>query len=435
MTAIQSRLATAWRERGLLIRSVVAIVVIIATEEMIGFACGLPAGLSPALAGIAAGGGMAGCVTLFALGVVRAKPIADVPRSQTFAAEANRAAALNRAASDLAAKQIDVISAKALLSANELGRYVELLDILRGHIGKVSAETEAAALDILTRLNEVDRPIQEMIAFLDRVDSSDGMTDLIDRTAAQMANNRRLLDEFRENCDGAGSESQTRLSEVHEMVADLTRVVGQVRVISKQTNMLSMNAAIEATRAGAAGKGFAVVASEVRQLARDSDKAAVDIQGGIANLQNAIRDTLQAMVHRHLDTERRALDAISGIISELTENLDRLLRHQRGVLTKIQQESQIIAQPILALIGSIQFQDVTKQKLDHVAQAMEAMTRHFGQLSAVLRDPGHDHDLDGIQAAMTELMKSYVMAQERDVHNVVVGSGLAEDKGLLVELF
>ena len=49
------------------------------------------------------------------------------------------------------------------------------------------------------------------------------------------------------------------------MVAELDRVVGQVRIISKQTNMLAFNAAIEATRAGQFGKGFAVVASEVKE--------------------------------------------------------------------------------------------------------------------------------------------------------------------------
>ena len=56
--------------------------------------------------------------------------------------------------------------------------------------------------------------------------------------------------------------------------------------------MLAINASIEATRAGQVGKGFAVVASEVKQLSRDSDQAAVDIQGGIGRLQDAINDTL-----------------------------------------------------------------------------------------------------------------------------------------------
>jgi hypothetical protein len=53
----------------------------------------------------------------------------------------------------------------------------------------------------------------------------------------------------------------------------------------------------------------------------------------------------------------------------------------------------------------------------------------------VLQDLGNDHDIDGIQAAITDLMTRYVMSQERNVHNAAIGSGKVEDKGPLVELF
>ena len=70
----------------------------------------------------------------------------------------------------IAAGQFDATSAKVLKVTAELGQYSELLGILRDQVGNVSSETEGAALDILTRLNEIDRNIQDMIAFLNQAD-------------------------------------------------------------------------------------------------------------------------------------------------------------------------------------------------------------------------------------------------------------------------
>lgn len=333
------------------------------------------------------------------------------------------------------ADRFDAISTKVALATSELGHYKELLGILREQIANVSVETEGAALDILTRLNEIDQLIQDMIAFLNHAGTSDMMVDLMDRTEARLAANRRLLDEFRAGRDEAAVESQERLAEVQGMVAELNRVVGQVRTISKQTNMLAFNAAIEAARAGQFGKGFAVVASEVKQLSRDSDKAALDIQDGILRLQSAISASMETIVHKRLDAERKGFEVITANMSELSENLERIMSHQRDVLLKIQEASEIIAHPIMSLIGSIQFQDITRQELLHVSHGIEFVASHAGQLRTVLEDFGRDHDLDSTQAAITELMAHYVMSQQRNIHSAATGSDDLEEKGSLVQLF
>ncbi len=433
MTAIRPYVAKAIPDRRFIIGSAVALIVTVAVEALLGMVMGIPGKLS--LACVAAGGAFAGNAALYGILLPLARCSTELVMDAPVVAAADTIPLPCEASHSIAASQLDAVSAKAMNVAGELGHFKELVGILRDQVANVSVETEGAALDILTRLNEIDHHIQGMISFLDNADISHRMADLMDRTEAHMATNRRLLDEFRESCDHAGVESQERLSEVQGMVAGLNRVVGQVREISRQTNMLAINASIEASRAGQLGKGFAVVASEVKQLSRDSDKAAVDIQGGIARLQDAINDTLQTTVRTRLEAQRKALDDISDSISELTENLDHLLTHQRGVLTKVQETSAMIADPIMALIGSIQFQDVTRQELQHVSEAMEFVAVHSEQLSVVLQDLGNDHDIDGIQAAITDLMTRYVMSQERNVHNAAIGSGKVEDKGPLVELF
>ena len=69
--------------------------------------------------------------------------------------------------------------------------------------------------------------------------------------------------------------------------ADIGKVVQLIQAIAEQTNLLALNATIEAARAGEAGKGFAVVASEVKQLATQTSKATEEISGRIHAVQGA----------------------------------------------------------------------------------------------------------------------------------------------------
>jgi hypothetical protein len=94
-----------------------------------------------------------------------------------------------------------------------------------------------------------------------------------------------------------------------------------------------------------------------------------------------------------------------------------------------------IADLTMALIGSIQFQVVTHQELQHVSQAVEFVACHSQQMSIALQDLESDHHLGSIRTAITELMTHYVISQQRNTHNAAIASDEVEDKRPLVELF
>jgi methyl-accepting chemotaxis protein len=77
--------------------------------------------------------------------------------------------------------------------------------------------------------------------------------------------------------------------------ADIGKVVQLIQAIAEQTNLLALNATIEAARAGEAGKGFAVVASEVKQLATQTSKATEEISGRIHAVQGATDQAVAAI--------------------------------------------------------------------------------------------------------------------------------------------
>ena len=156
---------------------------------------------------------------------------------------------------------------------------------------------------------------------------------------------------------------------------------------------------------------------------------------GILRLQSAISVSMETIVHKRLNAERKGFEVITASMSELSENLERIISHQRDVLVKIQESSEMIAHPIMALIGSIQFQDITRQELQHVSGGIEFVAGHSGQLRVVLEDFGRDHDLGSARAAIAELMAHYVMSQQRNIHGAAIGTGELEEKGSLVQLF
>ncbi len=329
----------------------------------------------------------------------------------------------------------DDFHAKADLVASELGHYQSFLGILRDQIANVGVETEGAALDILVRLAEIDRRIQAIIAFVEPSGTDDDVGDLMRRSEARMAESRRLLDDFRSSRDSTACETRKSLDEILGMVAGLNRIVIQVRTVARQTSMLSINAAIEAAQAGENGKGFRVVAGEVKQLSRVSDQAARDIGDGISRLQSAIRTSMETLVLDRLEAEKKGFDQLVGSIGDLTENFDRLIGHQRDVMGKVHSESEMIAAPIMQLIGSIQFQDVTRQQLQHVSQSMDMIGRHSHQLGLNLQTDRLDQETFGIEAEIAASLAGYVMSQQRNIHNQSIGADAAEDKGPLVELF
>jgi len=314
--------------------------------------------------------------------------------------------------------------------ADELGLYRELLDLLRAQTRNVSDETEGAAYTILSCLTQIDKRVQDMISYLNETGASEKVAALIGRAETGMDGNRLLLKAFRESHENAAEMSRQQLSAIQTMTVNLLEVAGKVRKISRQTNMLAINAAIEASRAGKFGRGFAVVAVEVKELAHSSDEAAVAIQTGIAQLERAIGVSMSNQM-----MEREAFDRISENISDITENLDSLVGHQHEVLEKIQQESALVSQPIVDLMGSIQFQDITRQQLQHVNEAMDSLSDHSDHLKSCLLNGSLDQGLVSLRSKLDNMMEGYVMSQQRNIHQQLAGHGCVEDKGAVIELF
>ncbi len=257
-----------------------------------------------------------------------------------------------------------------------------IIHTLCDHVQTVVTNTEDVATNIMTQLRRVDDTITGLISFL-RVSSRDKILPIVEQTEIRLHANNQILSDFLANRMAAMEKGRDQLSSIADFAHRQDVIVQGIRKLARQTNMLALNASIEAARVGEAGKGFAVVAAEVKALSRQTDQAALDISEGLQTLNNAIAESMDDLDARQ-DREHKDLNAIVAAIGELEQNMRVLIDQQRGTLTEIIQESESIAQLVIELNGSIQFQDIARQRLTGVTGVLHQIIRHAESLTNIV---------------------------------------------------
>jgi methyl-accepting chemotaxis protein len=312
--------------------------------------------------------------------------------------------------------------------------------VVCGHLKTVVEETEKAAYDITARLQQIDEVIGRLSHFVDT--SAHETSTLIEASQQRIAKNRELieqLDRYIARRVGEAEADQQRIALVVQEARSLTKLVDLIRSISGQTNLLALNAAIEAARAGEAGRGFAVVADEVRKLSTETEKAVEQINQGIqavaTSIEQQFRDKLE---HDNIQAEREALQSFSAHLNELGKNYQEMTQREAEVLAQIRESSQTLSAMFMDALASVQFQDVTRQQIEHVIEALNRLEAHAAMLAErLVTFDQPDFAIRTLSSHLDEIYKNYVMDSQRDSHQNALhgGNATSSSNGPKVELF
>jgi methyl-accepting chemotaxis protein len=146
------------------------------------------------------------------------------------------------------------------------------------------------------------------------------------------------------------ARANRRVSGLAEVAGDIDRVVKMISDIAQRTNMLSLNATIEAQRAGEAGKGFAVVAEEVRHLAHQTAASTAEIARQVAAIKSATGDTVDAMAD--IGSAITRMDQIAGQVAAAVNRQAEVTDKIGRCVDEVRRETHLVTDGVVSVTQS-----------------------------------------------------------------------------------
>jgi twitching motility protein PilJ len=303
------------------------------------------------------------------------------------------------------------LTLRGKVTNDALGNVVDSVNYMLDNFSKVLERVRKAAIDVQANASDILISSEQMASGANQQDqeitNTSSAVEELTVSMKQVSNNaeasaeaaRRALDaaeqgnrSVRDTLEGmqriraSVQATAKKIKSLGDRSLEISDIVNVINDITEQTNLLALNAAIEAARAGEAGRGFAVVADEVRKLAEHSRTATKDISALIKSIQAETNEAVVVMEEgtkevevgaRLADQAGKALEAISSVVRQSAELVQEIslaskqqVRGTEGVANAMQ------------IISSITRQ--TSQGTRQTARTVETMVKLSEQLNEAL---------------------------------------------------
>lgn len=306
---------------------------------------------------------------------------------------------------------------------------IPVCELLSAHLESIVESTESAAMGFVMRAQGIDETVTvlgsrvgELVLSSER---QTGSADGINRTNAEMVSD---LERF-----------------VTERAESIRRLVGEIRSlnefserifnVARTTNLLALNALIEAARAGEHGAGFAVVARGVQSLAGTTQEAATEFRARMEEVTGRLLEALGdgAQAGRGDGLEQR-IATFASRQEELMGSFTAAAAEVAAAVGGVAASSEQLTSLSTSLAGDVQFQDITRQSVEHVQEALGRLATHGQTLADYARGELGSLDLQAEEQILRDIATAYASRRERETHAAIAQDDL-EHHGPDIELF
>lgn len=303
-----------------------------------------------------------------------AEQATETAKQATLQAEeaAKRAENAKREGMLAAASQLEGVVSIISSASNQLSAQIEQSD--RGAVESAQRLGEAA-----TAMNEMNATVQEVAR------NASSAASVSTETRANAEDGAKIVQSALKSIDQVHKvslELKDDMSKLNDHAQAINRIMNVISDIADQTNLLALNAAIEAARAGEAGRGFAVVADEVRKLAEKTMASTNDVGSAISSIQESASQSVAAMDKALQEVETATLfasqsgDALRQIVTNVEATADQV-----GAIATASEEQSAASEEINQSISQVN--DMSSQTAQAMGEAAQAVTELARQAQAL----------------------------------------------------
>ena len=230
-------------------------------------------------------------------------------------------------------------------------------------------EQAQTSVEVLSTTREISANTSQLLRTMEEAGE---VADYTTAATAEAQDNLKRMDQSMQQMVAATDAITAKLATLSEKASNINSVLTTITKVADQTNILSLNAAIEAEKAGDAGRGFAVVATEIRRLADQTSVSTWDIEQMLKEMQSAVSASVMGMdkftedIRRSVGEARHVAEQLSGMTEQVRKLAPRFDLVLQGMQSQAVGASQITA-------TMTQLSDASQQTVDSLKATSEAV--------------------------------------------------------------